>query len=211
MTTETKEPKITRIRKVLSEPEMYLLDVEGREGTVTLSMGVDVLQSYRKFHMLCMSEAHVCFSLLSQKQWFGMVNDLLSRMETIEAPTHDVDDMFLEFIEIFLTSRSRGKLKEDLLRGVPWEDEDSNRHYFSLTTLKKFLDNEGLKGKDGKPMSHFEITHRIKKLHGEAGKDETFKPHVVWTIKGKFKNYWWVPSSAISPEMRSPEMPREKI
>jgi hypothetical protein len=102
-------------------------------------------------------------------------------------------------LETFLTNRMRGKQKEDLLRGAPWEDEESGRHYFQLAPLEKFLQREGIKNVD-RPM----LKYRIDNLKGGNRQ---------MNIKGRNRFVWWIPSVAITPapELDVPAIPKEEM
>jgi hypothetical protein len=89
----------------------------------------------------------------------------------------------------FLTQRARGLNKEDILRGVSWEDEQDQRHYFRLRDLQKYLDYFRMH------LSQSDITSRIVALHASA--DPAFEPHMIMRIKRSNVHVWWVPSSVV--------------
>ena len=55
----------------------------------------------------------------------------MSKMTVVEAEEDTTrGGEFRELLEDFLTNRTRGQRREDLLRGAPYEDEEQQRHYF---------------------------------------------------------------------------------
>ena len=125
----------------------------------------------------------------------------MAKAKDIEAPADlSAAGVFLELLETFLTNRMRGKTKEDLLRGAPWEDEEAGRHYFQMTPLMKFLQREGVRNVE-RPM----IRQRILDLGGDHREQ--------MEIKGQNRSVWWVPSRAIepSPTLDTPQLPKETL
>jgi hypothetical protein len=203
----------------MTEPITWFCDIDGPEGTVTLKMGTGDMQNYLTFQRYCMDFANILFKHLKHDTWTSLLSEAIQRAELVDAPPDlRAGGRFRELMETFLTNRQRGETKEDLLRGAPWEDEETGRHYFRLADLQRFLDREGTK------MTRGEITREIKRMHnhydeegrlvdGDVTDDPEFYPHEGKNIKGKFINLWWVPSEAISetPELDAPQLPREAI
>lgn len=124
----------------------------------------------------------------------------MQNVDPIPAPEDiSVAGVFLEMLETFLTNRMRGKSKEDLLRGAPWEDEEAGRHYFTLASLEKFLQREGVRD-----VNRQMLKVRINDLGGQ---------HTPKNIKGHNRSVWWVPSAAIlgAPVLDAPEPPKESL
>lgn len=214
-------PHIVSMRKVMSDPVIWFLDVDGGpHGAITLSMKTEDLERYDRFQSQCADTATVRFCNLSNQAWNNIVADAMNnRTDTFDPPVDLTSGgRFGELMETFLTNRARGTKREDLLRGVPWEDEDSQRHYFRLADLHKFLEREGLK------LNRSEITHNIKRMHNSINpktglveidrtKDPEFYPKVAMRVKDRHVNAWWVPSNTIqaATPIDPPAMPKEKI
>ncbi len=167
-------------------------------------MSTGDLQNYYKFHQHCMaSDADVCFKMIPQPVWMDILGQAMLKVETVPLPP-DMSGaaMFLELFETFLTNRMRGRQKEDLLRGAPWEDEESGRHYFRLAPLEKFFTREGVKPDYGAKTIRPMLMDRIRALGGGT--------HPLM-IKGNNRSVWWVPVSAIenAPELDIPPTPKE--
>jgi hypothetical protein len=177
-------PQITSISKLNTEPPIWFVDVEGCH----MALSTHELQDYRLFHRACMDNTHKSFAVIAQSVWFGLLNEALQNVTITPAP-EDVGTggQFLETLETFLTNRQRGKEKDDLLSGRPWEDEEAGRHYFKLGALQKFLEREGMKEL---ARHRGQITTRITKLGG-GWQGLTHKS------KG-YRNYWWIPTEALN-------------
>lgn len=195
-------PEITGLSKLNTEPAVWFVDTAAG----TLNLDTYSLQNYQRFHALCMEYLSICYRPLQPVVWYGILQDAMQKVRLLEAPPDiGIAGMFLEMMEQFLTNRQIGKTSEEILRGVPWLDEEGEwegegpRHYFRLADFQKFLNREGVKD-----MKRAEITIRIKKLNG----DKYFK-----NIKGHGTNLWYVPASAIAhaPQIDSPPLPKEHI
>lgn len=179
-------PQITHVSKLNTEPPIWFVTVEG----VRMSMSTTELQDYRAFHRICMDNTHKSFAPIPPQAWFGIVNEALANLEVIPAPDEiGVAGQFREILSTYLTNRQRGKEREDLLDGRPWEDEENSRHYFKLGPFQRFLEREGMK-----ELSRHRgmITTRIEKLGGGN--------HPITHPGGKHRSYWFVPSDALEAE-----------
>ncbi len=187
-------PEILGLSKLETEPPVWFVDIPGHR----IPMTTEDLQNYRRFHRLCMAAGNVCYKMVPEPVWFSIVGDAMQSVDSIHAPDDvSVAGVFLEMLETFLTNRMRGKAREDLLRGAPWEDEEAGRHYFQLAPLEKFLVREGVRD-----VSRSTLKYRIEALGGS---------HRQMNIKGRNRYVWWVPSSAVqdAPELDPPQRERE--
>lgn len=189
-------PEILGIDKLDTEPPVWFVQIPGHR----IPMTTDDLQNYTRFHKKCIEAANVIYKMIPMPVWWSILGEAMQKVETIDAPEDiGLAGVFLEMLETFLTNRMRGKQKEDLLRGAPWEDEEAGRHYFQLAPLEKFLQREGVRD-----VNRFTLKTRIETLGGS---------HRQMNIKGKNRYLWWVPSKAISPapELDAPDMPQETL
>jgi hypothetical protein len=189
-------PEIIGLSKLETDPPMWFVDIPGHR----IPMTTEELQNYTRFHKKCMDAANVVYKMIPVPVWWNILGDAMQKVDPIPAP-EDLSSagVFLEMLETFLTNRMRGKQKEDLLRGAPWEDEESGRHYFQLAPLEKFLQREGIKNVD-RPM----LKYRIDNLKGGNRQ---------MNIKGRNRFVWWIPSVAITPapELDVPAIPKEEM
>lgn len=189
-------PEILGIDKLETDPPLWFVDVPGGR----IPMQTNELQNYLKFHAMCMAATNICYRLIPQPLWFSIIGEAMQKVTTIVAPEDiGIAGIFKEMLETFLTNRMRGKTKEDLLRGAPWEDDTSGRHYFKMDALVDFLKREGIRD-ILRPM----LWVRIRELGGD-----TFD----MTIKGKHRQVWWVPGEAIgaAPVLDAPQLPKELL
>lgn len=194
-------PEITRLGKLMTEPPLWFVTIAGH--AEPLVMSTKDLQDYKKFHEICMAQANTCYRTLTPALWYSIVGEAMQNIDPIPAPADlSTTHVFLEMLETFLTNRMRGKTKEDILRGAPWEDEETGRHYFQLRDLEKFLQREGFKY-DNNERARLKI-RLVDKLKGG---------HHDMMIKGKHRYVWWVSTSAVTeaPELDIPELPRESL
>ena len=186
-------PVIEALSKLDTDPPLWFVDIPGAH----IAMTTEELTNYRKFHTLCVARAKppVAFKLIRDDVWMGILNDALQKVTHIDAgPDVGVAAVFHEMLEEFLTNRTKGTRKEDILRGAPWEDEEAGRHYFRLRDLEKFLNRQGMK------MGRNEIFWRLRDDFG-GGKKQM-------NIKGMANvNAWWVMSKYIgkAPTLDPPE------
>jgi hypothetical protein len=188
-------PEILGIDKLDIEPPVWFVQIPGGH---RIPMTTDDLQNYRRFHKLCMATANVCYKMIPEPVWFSIIGEAMQKVKEIPAPEDiGMAGVFLEMLETFLTNRMRGKQKEDLLRGAPWEDEEAGRHYFQLAPLEKFLQREGVRD-----VNRPTLKYRIEALNGG---------HRQMNIKGRNRYVWWVPSNTVqnAPELDPPEAPKE--
>lgn len=189
-------PPISGLSKLATDPVIWFVDVDGYR----LEVSTDQLINYVKFHSVCVEQLGKCYQLMKQSDWLRVVANVMDTATTIEAPSDMSEtERFREMLEEWLTNRQRGNTKEDLLLGRPWEDTDTQRYYFRMAYLQQFLTREGMRD-----VPRNRIGRRIEQMGGH---------HTNMTIKGKFINVWWVPTSLMSktPEVDAPEVPQSPI
>lgn len=184
-------PEILGLDKLDSDPPLWFVDIPGKR----IPMTTEELQNYTRFHKKCMDQANVVYKMIPVPVWYSIIGEAMQNVNVIEAPEDiSVAAVFLEMLETFLTNRMKGKTREDILRGAPWEDEESGRHYFQIRHLEQFLQREGVRNVD-RPT----LKYRLEQLKGGHGD---------MNIKGHHRYVWWVPTSAIS---RAPQLDPPKI
>lgn len=175
-------PLINSIAKLDTEPTIWFVDVEGQR----IECSTEQLQNYALFHRLCIEKLNRSYTIIKTPEWFALLNTALENAVALPAPSDIArGGAFHELIEEFLTNRSRGKIREDILSGRPWEDVDEGRHYFRLRDLQRFLRRE-----DVRDLSRGQITTRIRDMGGSD---------IALKIKDKTRSCWWVPSYIIAP------------
>lgn len=188
-------PVVSGMSVLETEPPLWFLDIEGER----IEMATDDLLSYTKFHKICAERLIKCYQPLKQNTWMQLVGEAMKGAIRIAAPPEvGLSGQFNELLEDFCMNRHRGKTKEDILGGRPWEDEETGRHYFRLRDLMTYLEREGFKD-----YSRSQITVRLKQFGG--GND-------FFNVKGKGFNVWYVPTSFVPiSKMDTPAMKAEPI
>lgn len=176
-------PVIETLTKLNTDPPLWFVDIPGAH----MCLKTEELTTYRRFHVKCLEASNppVMFKLIPDVVWNGIVGDAMQNCGMIEAgPDVGITAIFHELLEEFLTNRTRGTRKEDLLRGAPWEDEEEGIHYFRIRDFESFL------LKNGSKMERNEVVTRIREDYGGDKKQQKVKTFNI--------NVWWVKSDKIS-------------
>jgi len=193
-------PVIESMSKLLSEPPLWFVQIPGSR----VVMENDDLSYYRKFHNACIaSHPSVCFKLISDKEWVSIVGEAMKNCDVIEAPPEiGRSGIFRELLQNFLTNRTIGEKKEDLLRNVPWEDEEKKQFVFSMKSLEDYLRRENVQPR----FTRRELADRIKNgVKGHA---------MMMDVKNQRNvRLWAVPVDNVqrAPELDPPNEEREVI
>jgi hypothetical protein len=193
-------PTIDAISKLNTDPPLWFVEIPGAH----LSVTTEELTNYRKFHSQCVSRAEppVAFKLIRDEVWMGILNDAFSKgVDIVEVgPDVGAGAVFHELLEEFLTNRTRGLRREDLLRGAPWEDEETGRHLFRLQDFMKFLTRQGSK------LHRNEVAARIKNDYGGGPYQTKVKGEVVVRC-------WFVPVDRVgrAPTLDAPHEEEEGL
>lgn len=193
-------PVIEGMSKLMTEPPVWFIQIPGSR----IVMRNEDLQFYRKFHTACTgSHPSVCFKLISDKEWVSIVGEAMKNADAIEAPPEiGRSGVFRELVENFLTNRTIGEKKEDLLRNVPWEDEEGARFVFSMKSLEDYVKRENVQPR----FTRHELAERIKgDMGGEA---------MTMDVKSeRNKRLWQIPSDRVkrAPDLDPPNEEREVI
>lgn len=184
-------PVITSITKLNIQPNpIWFLEVDGHR----IELSNDDLHDYRRFSKLCLARFHVVYLPMKQADWLTMLGAVMEAV-VVDAAPPDVndDEAFRELLEEFLTNRQKGQNKRDLIQGRPWQDEESDKHYFRLRDLQKHLQREGVRD-----IQRGDLTSKIKRLGGDSH---------FFNIEDQGVNVWWVSGSRINPlpEDRPPQ------
>lgn len=192
-------PVIVSWEKINSEEPYWNVTIRGSNGRMRITDARDITD-YRRFVTQCFKQLNMMFPPAKQVTWANVLRDAIPRMTEKQADEDTTrEGQFRELLETFLTNRTRGQMRDDLLRGVPWEDVESRRRYFTMAALATFLEREGMRKADRK-----DIATWIRALGGE--------PQNL-TIKNHRTRCWWVPSDAVddAPELSPPPEPANDV
>ena len=99
------------------------------------------------------------------------VSEFIKNLEEIEAPESlSIKEQLRGYLEDFCTNRAKGRVKEDLNRGVPYTEEGET--YFRYKDFWKFLERAKWKA-----LEHNKTAHRLKEYFGVE--DPDILPFVV--------------------------------
>lgn len=190
-------PVITSITKLGSDPPIYFADV----CDVRMRLDIDELFNYQLFRKACLVQGNFVLQPMKERDWTIILSDAISKLQVEAAPPDSTESgAFIEMLEEFCTNRSAGSRVEDLLRGVPWHDEDEGHYLFRLKDVTRFVSREG---------AYRDLKRaQISRLLREAGAEPK---HVK--IKGRSVCVWTIPDAFLEapPEIPTPTMPAEPM
>jgi len=184
-------PIISGITKLdIPEDPTWFIDIEQHR----IDMNTDQLYDFRLFAKVCLERINRMYRPMSPKDWQVVVTNAMANLEILEpSPDLGPDARFHEMLEEFLTNRARGHRAEDLFAGLPWHDEDKQRHLFRMMDLMKFLMLSGQRNVIDKV-----IAKRVEKLGGHK---------YVTSVKGKSIKVWSVPEGVVTPNPEADAVP----
>jgi hypothetical protein len=153
-------------------------------GEITVSSN-EVL-SQRTFNRLTLARLRRAFRPIKEVEWIDLINEAAARAEIVQTErATTLEEQLREKLEDFLTNRLRGKRREDLFSGRPYEDEEAGVHLFRLEDFQRFLLREdSIFRRD----SRVRLGRLIRVLGG--GYKEL-------TIEGRGLSVWWLPNSVV--------------
>jgi hypothetical protein len=132
-------PKLTGLRKVLTDPPRWLLSVNEKD----LDLETDQLMSQAMFRKAVLERCSVIVPLLKMGEWDDVLKGLLAEHKVIEAPEDaGVLGQFMSLFYDFLMRRYHATRLDDLLSGVPFEDMEKGVVYFRAIDLSRYLDRQ---------------------------------------------------------------------
>jgi hypothetical protein len=169
----------------------YIVTVEGKK----VIASARELHDFNKFCTTALEVVNHSFRFEKKDAWSDKLNEALNnRFDEVEVPV-DVTELgaFQDLLNEFLNNRRRGKAREDILLGRPWEDEEAGIHYFTIKDLQKFLQREKY---DDCSRSH--LMDQLRQIKG--------KPHQL-TIKTNSVRLWAVPKSSLEGPPTASDLP----
>lgn len=165
-------PKFGSLTKVLTNPPIWFLEVEGDE---RLELSTRDLQSPRDFQHRCMEVLNVMPPMIKPDAWAVMIRQLLEHVIEVEIPFESQPIGILhQHLVDFCTSRVSGRSLDDLIMGKPHTFE--GRHYFRMRDFLDYLDRQRFKMI---PLN--QVANYVKELNCQ---------HHFRNIKGRGINYF---------------------
>ena len=178
-------PTFSSLSKLDTDEPIWFLDVEGGG---RLELTTDELQDQRRFQRVCMNRLNMMTPVMKLVSWQKIVNNLMEDLIIIQAPGDvSIRGQFFELLESFCTQRAKASVKEEIMRGKPWTEEDGSRHWFRLQDLANFLNINSFKY-----YTRSKITARLREIGGQS-------KYVNFNRKGS-ANAWNIPAFEISEE-----------
>lgn len=179
------DPGVTfgELVKLETDPPTYIWDVDGAR----IELTVEDLMDQRRFQKLVITKLNKWPSMVRPATWQKIVRESLTRLEIIEVPFDATKEgQFWVHVQRFCTSKVRGRSLDELLMGKPYSDKDG-RTYFCAADLFQYMAQHKFNG-----VTEKDVFKWMRKRGVE---------HHEKVLKGKFMNYWSLPSF---PEQTEP-------
>ena len=185
-------PILNSITKILTNPPQYFLTLSEKKVGPLSSKQV---YSFIDFKQVVFENLDMLLPKINDRLWTETVNDLMSRVISVEAPKDSSNEgRLLELLERFCTGSTSSTELEDLLRSKAVIQDAVTE--FRINDFMEFLDRHRFK-----EFKLHEITAYLKNLGAT---------HSGKKIKGKFTNTWSVPNFQMQTEdFKQPKINKE--
>ena len=182
-------PTYSSLAKLDTEPPLWFMSINDKR----LELTTEQLQNQLKFQRACMDSLNVMPPRIKEGKWQELIQHLLSNgLEVIEVGQDaSLLGQFEELLEAFCTDLAQASTREELLRGVPWTNEEKT--YFRLKDFNEYLLKHRFLD-----MKINQIASRLRDLGAE---------HMFFNIKGRGVNCWSIPAFMYEEvELELPDM-----
>lgn len=187
---------ISTISVLDSEPKLFFvtLDMDNAKRNV-VECDSATLSNFRYFSIAALEQCLITMPPCKQEDWTNQVNRMMAKANIIDAPPEiSTTGVFLEHMEKFCTDKHSAQVREEILLGKVWYDEQTNRYWFRL---KDFMDH--LQRKKFETYTRPQVSMKIKAEGG--GRD-------FLNLHGKGVNVWWVPGTLFSIQLEPHQLPQ---
>lgn len=185
-------PEIASISILDTTPPLFFVCLNSG-GTVECE-SADILNS-RMFQKVALEQLRTLLPLHKNETWQEHVQKCLEEAILIEAPREvGIAGTMHDLLEQFCTDRHAAQVKDEILLGKPWLDDDLDRYWFRLADLM----NHFVKSK----FSDYKRSQVVKRIRDLGG------GHSFFNMKGRGVNVWWVPAQAFSVQTEPHSIPR---
>jgi hypothetical protein len=175
ISSATAMPSFGSLTKQNSNPPVWFLDVE----SIRLEMSTEDLQNQTRFQRVCMEIIDKMPPKMSERAWQGVIQNLLDNVTIIEVPKDaSIEGQFQDLLEAFCTDRAQAQIKEEILLGKPFVED--NKTFFRLSDLEAYLQRHNFR-----QFTRPKITARLRDLGAD---------HSGQNIKNRFVNLWSIPT-----------------
>ena len=173
-------PQIASLSKYASEPPLWFLDVNGRR----IELDTEALHNQSMFQKACLERLNLVPPTLRKQDWENLLNALLKELVETEQITEASEDTsvtgrFNDLLEEFTAHMQQALVREEMLMGRPWTDEDEGKTYFRIKDLEAHLTRNNFKGLTAPKMAQ-----RLRDLGGEP---------MSLFLKGRTVRCWRIP------------------
>jgi len=179
--------------KLMTDPVTWIIEVNG----MRLEMSTATLLSQRLFQHTVLEKCTILMKPVKPNAWQKMMDEKLKTCEEQDAPSDAGPvGVLIIHLEDFCTSYAKTYLRDELLQGKPWINEEDGRTYFRSPDFQRYLEQQRFRGYDGR-----KIFTALRTVAGVK--------HGQFTIKGKNVQWWSVPSfTEMSEDLDTPDMAR---
>jgi hypothetical protein len=169
-------PSLNGITKISTDPPCYFLTIsEKRIGPLKSEQIIN----FNFFKKVVFENLNMLLPKIAEKLWIETVNDLMIKLEQVEAPDDSSNKGRLwDLLERFCTGSTASEVQEDLLRGKAVVKKEITE--FRINDFMEFLERHRFK--------EFKLHEVTAYLKNKGATHDSKK------IKGKFTNFWQIPS-----------------
>lgn len=174
--------------------ERIVVLVGGEEETwrLTLAEGGDItlpvreVMHYYTFNTRCAARLRVSFRQLKNDAWSDRINEALRHATEEQVPRDETPEwVFFEQLYSFCMDKHRANSIDEIILGKPWQDEDEDRVYFTVSDLQSHLAR-------GSTILKSASLRRIGALLNDLGPENADTGKTTKKIKGRPKELRWV-------------------
>lgn len=130
-------PKMTGLRKILTDPPRWLVEVEGTDVELT----TDDITQLARLRKVLFEQLNIVIPVIKPVDYDNILRDLLKDHQVIEAPEDaGIRGQFLMLIDQFMAKAKSTESREDIAQGLPFAEE--GRVYFRSSDLLAFLERK---------------------------------------------------------------------
>ena len=153
-----KEVKLTGLRKYLTDPPLWHLDIEGQ----TLVLETRQLHNFSLYQQRCMEVLNVCPPDIKKKDWVLRLNALLQEVQEIEVPPDMTKAGLLQDAVLEFCKNTESTARVAIVAGAVYRNEETKPHewWFRGRDLVKYIKDF----KNMKTIRDAEIFNELKEL-----------------------------------------------
>ena len=172
---------IDGLTQLQGETPIWFVTVNG----IRMQITTDELLQQGRFARKCVEKLRFFPNQMKPVRWQKLVNGLLKQAEVVDMPTDSGSSgQFWLLLEQFCTGFQTGRIWEDLLRGIPYTDRETDpvkpTTYFRSIDLMKFLQQQQFR--DLKQNEIWAILRDAGAIHKQKN------------IKGRCVQMWGIPA-----------------